>query len=447
MEIFLYITIGLIAGAVIGYIAAKSQLAGQLATAVERARLAAESASRADAAYRAEMEARSAADLARTASETRAAETEKYILKLQEDLKLARKEFEDAFSRLSHAALKQASDEFLKLATQKLKTEQTEAAGQLDVRKKEVESLVMPIRESLTKLTENLQGLETRRVAAYTNIQQLVEGLQKQASSLGERTTALTESLRGSSQVRGRWGEVQLRNLVELSGMLNHCDFEEQTGITDGGRPDVMVKLPGGRCIAIDAKAPLANYLEAMQAGTPEARRSFLQLHSDAVRNHVKQLSGRAYWDKLGGGLDFVVLFLPGDSFLSAAFESDGDLFEFSVQKRVLIATPVTLLALLKTLSLYWQQSRVADNAREIHEVATELYTRIVNFIEPVSAIGKELQGAIDAYNKAVASFEGRILPFGRRLEELGTSEQARKKLPEPPSIETAARESRHPGR
>lgn len=442
MDVVLYILIGLAIGAVLGYLLSQSRAAGAAATANERARSSEETRLRADELLKLEREARMKAESERAAAAAKATEAESRAIKLQEDMKHSRQELQNAFAALSQTALERANASFLELANQKFKINTTEAAGQLETRKKEVEALVTPIREKLTELEKATKDLETKREGAYSSLQQRLQELASQTLTLRDSTTALTASLRGSSQARGRWGEVQLKNLVELAGMVNHCDFDEQTGIAEGGRPDIIVHLPGERKIAIDAKAPLAAYLDACAAADATQRGVFLKLHSDAIRGHIKTLSSRVYWDKLDGSVDFVVMFLPGDSYLSAAFEFDGELFESAVKNRVLLATPVTLLALLKTVALYWQQNNVAENAREIAAAAAELYNRVVNFSEPIQTIGKELQGAVNAYNKTVASFESRIVPFAKRLEELGSADQAKKPLPELSPVDTAVRKS-----
>ncbi|MFN0205971.1 MAG: DNA recombination protein RmuC [Planctomycetota bacterium] len=446
METIIGIVAGLLAGLAIGYLLAQSRAGAAGAKAEERARSAEAERERADAELRSEREARMQANAAREAALARAAESEKNIVKLREEMLAARQELQNAFAALSQKALQDASNSFLDLAKERFKNEQKDAAAILSEKKSEIEKLVNPIKEQLGKLDDNIRGLEQKRSEAYGNIHKVIEGLTIQTTQLRDKTTALTESLRGSSQARGRWGEVQLKNLVELAGMVNHCDFEEQAGIADGGRPDVTVNLPGDRKIAIDAKAPLAAYLDACAATDDKSRKEFLKMHADALKLHIRTLASRSYWDKLDGGVDFVVLFLPGDSFLSAAFESDGTIVEYSWSNRVLIATPVTLLALLKTLALYWQQSSITENAKEISEVAKELYARTVNFIEPVAAVGRELKGAVDAYNKAVASFEGRVVPFARKLEELGSAEQAKKMIPELQIIDVSIRSPRENG-
>lgn len=440
MEIILYLFAGIVVGAAIGYLFSQSRAGGAAAAAGERARAAEVERARAEELLKAERDARGRAETERAAAVAKAADAEALATKLQDDIKNSRAEFQNAFSELSRVALDRASTSFLELATQKFKVTSTEASGQLETRKKEVEALVTPIREKLSELEKVTKELETKREGAYSSLQMRLTELASQTLTLRDSTTALTASLRGSSQARGRWGEVQLKNLVELAGMVNHCDFEEQTGIAEGGRPDLIVQLPGERKIAIDAKAPLSAYLDACAAPDAAARGGFLKLHADSMRNHIKALSARAYWEKLGSGVDFVVMFLPGDSYLSAAFESDGELFENAMKNRVLLATPVTLLALLKTVALYWQQSTVADNAREIAAVSTELYNRVVNFYEPLQTIGKELDGALNAYNKAVGSYQLRILPFARKMEELGVADQARKPLPEISQIDTTTR-------
>jgi DNA recombination protein RmuC len=270
-------------------------------------------------------------------------------------------------------------------------------------------------------------------------VKQLAQATQR----LETGTTTLASALK-SSQVRGRWGEVALRNVAELAGMTEHCDFEEQSTTDAGGRPDMTVRLPGGRFIAVDAKAPLSAYLDAVAATDEAARSVFLDAHVAALRGHVKALADRDYPAALAGGVDLVVLFLPGDPFLAAAFAKDPELQVDALRRRVLIATPTTLVALLRTVGIYHQQESLAKNAAQIAEVARELYDRGAKFGEDLGRVGKGLQSALRAYNDAVGSFDARFVPMARKLEELRVPDGAKREIDAPPTVDEAPRALRH---
>src|SRR5262245_46849096 len=287
------------------------------------------------------------------AARARAEESEKRAQENVASLKAlvdsSREDQQNAFARLSQEALASANERFLELGKQALEASARGAAGDLELRKKEIEALLSPMREELGKLTAASAAMDVKREGAYATIQQMVATLGGQAQRLEKQTADLATALRGSSQARGRWGEVQLRRIVELAGMLEHCDFDEQKEAAEGLRPDAIIHLPGGRDIAIDAKAPLSAYLEAADAPDDATRAAALARHAEALKNHVKALSQRNYPGSFENSVDFVVLFLPGDSFLGAAFESKADVWEAAARARVLIATPVTLIALLRT--------------------------------------------------------------------------------------------------
>jgi DNA recombination protein RmuC len=431
MELVLAAALGIAAGIVLGILVARrgavdSRVAQ--AKAEERARLADVALTKAETELTEERAKRGAAERDREAALSRANEEGKRV----EELKSAREEMKNQFAALSQDALTKAYADFLERATQTFGVSTKEAKSQLEV-------LVAPLKENLGKLDLATKELEQKREGAYAALRQQLTSLGEQAQNLQKETTALSTSLRGSSQRRGTWGESQLRNVVELAGMVKHCDFAEQETV-EGSRPDVVVKLPGGRQIAIDAKAPLTAFLEAGDATDDAKRKEALKQYANDVRGHVKRLSSREYHDKLGSSTDFVVMFLPGDSFLAAAFEQDREIFDSAIRNKVLIATPVTLVALLRTAALYWQQHALAENAERIGEEAKELYSRIANFAEPLQAIGKELDGAVKAYNRAVGSFEGRLLPHVRKMDELGGGDPSRKPLADLTQIETSPR-------
>ncbi len=358
----------------------------------------------------------------------------------QRFLEATRGELENSFQALSAAALRSSTEQFLALAEQRLATSRGQATQDFEERRAAIEALVAPMRETLSQLAQRTGELERGRIEAYTRLETQVKELAESTSSLKTRTTELVGALRGSSQQRGRWGEIALRNVVELAGLTEHSDFEEQVA-TEGGRPDLVVRLPGGRFLAVDAKAPLAAYLEAAEASSEEARRSAMARHARDLRNHVKTLAQRDYARGFAGSLDLVVLFLPGDPYLSAAVTADPGLQLDAFRSRVLIATPTTLLALLRTAAHFWQQNVLAENAQRIGEVAKLLYERLMTFSEHLGNVGTHLERATKAYNNAIGSFETRLQPLASRLDELrGAQAGAQAKIDSPARVETAVR-------
>jgi DNA recombination protein RmuC len=334
----------------------------------------------------------------------------------------ARSQLEQTFDSLAASALEASNRRFLELADRRLATAREGARADLDGKRQEIETLVGPLRETLGRLEQRTADVERARVDAYARLDKQVAALATVAGDLGERTTSLVTALRGT-RTRGRWGELALRNVVEIAGMSEHCDFEEQATTTDGRRPDVTVRLPGGRLIAVDAKAPLDAYLDACDAATDAARGAALDRHVTALRAHVRELASRGYAAALPGDVDLVVLFLPGESFLGAAFAHAPELQAEALRSRVLIATPATLIALLRTVAIYWQQRDIARNAESIAEAARELYER-------------------SAYDRAVGSFERRFVPMARRLEELHATDHAKRRIEPPPVVDGARAES-----
>jgi DNA recombination protein RmuC len=373
------------------------------------------------------------------AAESKVAEAQRLVAEQQTFVERSRRDLESTFQALAAAALQGSSEQFLKLAEQRLSTARTQAVADVDERKKAIESLVAPLRDTLGKLETRTAEIEKARESAYTRIDEQVKLLAHATSTLAAGTTSLATALR-SSQVRGKWGELALRNVAELAGMTEHCDFEEQQTTGAGGRPDMTVRLPGGRFIAVDAKAPLSAYLDASAATTDVERDRCLDAHVAALRGHVRELASRDYAAALGKGVDLVVLFLPGDPFLSAAFARAPDLQVEALRSRVLVATPTTLVALLRTVALYRQQESLAKNAEEIAEAARALYDRGAKFGEDLGRLGKGLAGAIKAYNDAVGSFDTRFVPMARRLDELRATDPSKRTLEAPLPIDEAPR-------
>jgi len=349
-------------------------------------------------------------------------------------------QFENTFKSLASDALKSNSSEFLKLAETNFKTLHTRASGNLEQREKAVESMVKPIREALEKTDQQIRKMEKERQTAFGSLTQHLQFMAQAQEQLQGETRNLVKALR-RPEVRGQWGELTLKRLAELAGMVEHCDFDQQQSVdTDEGkqRPDMIVRMPGSREIIVDAKAPMDGYLAAVEAQDDSTRLLELQRHARNVRDRVRELSGKGYWQQFPQSPDFVVLFVPGDQFLSSALEVDARLLEDAMTDKVVLATPSSLVALLRAVAYGWRQEALAENAEHIRTVGQDLYERLSTFAEHLDKLGSHLSRSVDSYNKAVGSFDSRVLPGARKFTEMGI--QGKKDLPEPEPVERLPR-------
>jgi DNA recombination protein RmuC len=346
----------------------------------------------------------------------------------------------EAFSSLSAEALRQNNQSFLELAQTKLGELQQSASSDLDLRRRAVDDLVRPIQEALARVDGKLHQVEKERVASYAGLIEQVAAMTRTQQALQAETGNLVKALR-APHVRGRWGEIQLRRVVEMAGMLEYCDFEEQATVaTEGGwlRPDLVVRLPGGKTVVVDAKAPMAAYLDAMDGAVEDgAREGLLRDHARQVREHMISLGSKAYWNQFQPAPDFVVMFLPGETFFSAACQHDPALIEFGVGQQVIPASPTTLISLLRAIAYGWRQEQIARNAQEISDLGRELHERLGTLAGHFDDLRRGLERAVEGYNRAVGSLETRVLVSARRFKDLGVT---RDDLPELPAIEQTTR-------
>ena len=388
----LTLVIGVLLGAVIGFLVARNREAGATADLVARA---------------------SAADERARAAEQRTA--------------LVDGQLAERFQALSAQALDASARRFLEMAEGRFSAANARAAGELETRKAAVEGLVGPLKDTLTRVEAQLRESDAQRVASHAALAEQMTITRRSSDELKQQTHALVTALR-RPEARGRWGEMQLRRVVELAGMSARCDFDEQaTVVTSDGllRPDMVIHLAGGKNIVVDSKVSLAAYLEAAEATDEAVRETRLAAHARHLREHVDRLAAKAYWAALPTAPEFVVLFIPGEAFLAPALEHDPGLLEHAVARRVHIATPTTLVSLLRTAQYAWQQEALSENARAVFEAGRELYERISGLGQHMDRVGKALTGAVTAYNQTVGSLESRVLVSARRLAELGLVEDA----------------------
>jgi len=457
--------VGLAAGAVLAWLIAAAGRRAAVADAArvaDMARAAAESelaAARRDsagAAARAE-QARQQADQAaeqraavqaELASARAALEAER-AARVDRERVLANREAElkDSFRALSAEALSHNNEAFVRLAEARIKEAtaaiSAKADGDATTRQQAIEAMLGPVAQTLHRLDGQLRTVEKERESAYAGLREQVGAMHRTSEQLQGETRQLVTALR-APQVRGRWGELQLERIVQLAGMVEHCDFSRQVTVTDAGgdtdarvRPDLVVHLAGGKEIVLDAKVPFGAYLEAVDATDPDRRAERLAAHARHLRCHVDQLAAKTYWQRFECTPEFVVLFVPGDPFLEAALQSDPALLEHAFERNVVIATPTTLIALLRTVAHTWRQEALARNAAQVHDLGRELHARLATMGGHVAKLGRALGGAVDSYNRTVSSLESRVLVTARRFADL---EVVSEKLDPPEQVEQAPR-------
>jgi DNA recombination protein RmuC len=357
----------------------------------------------------------------------------------------AEQALKDAFQALSAEALRQNNQAFLDLASTKLGEVNQVAAAELESRKQAIQELVRPIEEGIKKVDLVLGDIEKQRIGAYEAIRQQMESMTVSQEKLKQETANLVKALR-TPQGRGRWGEIQLRRVVEMAGMVGYCDFFEQESVdtSDGQlRPDMIIRLPGGKQIIVDAKTPLQAYLEAAEAQDDGVREAQLLMHARQVRDHISKLGTKTYWSQFEATPDFVFMFLPGEPIYHAALQADPSLIEHGVNQKVIPASPVTLIALLRAVSYGWRQEQMAENAKEIAANGAELYKRLRVLAGHISKIGTNLRKAVESYNSSVGSIEGSVLPGARRFKDLGVG--VHEEIEALEEIEITTREIRSP--
>jgi DNA recombination protein RmuC len=345
----------------------------------------------------------------------------------------------ESFQAMSAEALRRNNEEFLTLAEERLRQASAEASGELTRREQAIQGLVNPMRESLAKFEAQVRDVERERTSSYADLRRQVAQASDVSEQLRTETASLVNALRAPA-VRGRWGEMQLRRVVESAGMVEHCDFDEQVTVSadDGAlRPDLVVRLSGGKQVVVDAKVPFAGYLEAMEARDEAGRAERRKAHARHVREHIDKLAAKEYWRALEATPEFVVMFVPADAFLNAALEEDPSLQELAFERRVVVATPSTLIAMLRTISYAWRQEALAANAADVLRLGRELHGRLATMGGHVAKLGNQLGSAVKTYNDTVGSLEGRVLVTARKFADLKVTGDA---LDAPDQVEVATR-------
>ncbi|MFK8052050.1 MAG: DNA recombination protein RmuC [Woeseiaceae bacterium] len=356
-------------------------------------------------------------------------------------LELASTRLTGTFSELAQKTMQSNSETFLQLAEQNLKSQQQKADSLFEQREKAVESIVKPIQEALKRSEHQIADLEKARSQAYGGITEQLANMQSMANSLQSETRNLITALR-RPEVRGQWGEITLRRLVEMAGMVEHCDFVEQASVRDDEgqlfRPDLIIRMPDQRELVVDVKTPLDAYLSAVEATNEQERAQHLARHEKKVSERINELAKKSYWAQFKNSPEFVILFIPGDQFLSAALNENPNLIDDALRQNIILATPTSFVALLKAVAYGWNQMSLAENAEQIRQLAVELHQRVSVFGEHMAKIGNQLDGSVKAYNKAIGSLERNVLPGARKFVELGVP--AKKAIPSLDEIETQTR-------
>ena len=349
-------------------------------------------------------------------------------------------DYNNQFSEIASSALSKNNEQFLQLADERLKRQQSNASNELESRKKEIETLIQPLSEQIKKLEDENKLMEKARYEAYGDLKNHVTQMIQGAEKLGMQASNLTTALTKSANVRGNWGEVSLDNILEMSGLRKNIDYVEQATQSDGKRPDFIINIPGGGKVPIDAKATGKKFLESIEEADDVTRIELLKAHASAMKGRVNELKSKGYRDSVDGDVEVVVMFVPSESLLAITFDFERDLHEFAMKNGILIASPVSILALLRTIAFQWRQVEQAENTREAVEICRELYKRFAVWSEHYKKVGDNLSKAIDTFNKSVGSYQQKINPQVRKLNDIRLNEDLQKQIVEPSTIDTDTR-------